>query len=223
MKLALATLATVAVASDKKVPPRHPEQRLNKLRTFYNNFADDIIASYKSQGTADRFKSRMNGFMDNMLDAFSRPNCGYYNADSKHGGPDPNPNVKFNGKPRNRRETSVEDENYVDFDEEDAREFCDDFADQQKAFCCGVDAEAYGPCSAASGSRSGSKGANAAYDRLSNDPQLKWKQITTGTRKWAQRYINNCGGQRKRNLATKRCRRLFTNWNEKLFPLPKST
>lgn len=213
MKLALATLASVAVASEKKVPPRHPEQRLNKLRIFYNNFARDVIVPNKNQRVADRFTDRMNNFMNTMQAAFNRDNCGYYDSSSKHGGPDPEPNVNFKGKERNRRETPVDDENYVDFDEADAREFCDDFAENNKLFCCGVDKDAYAPC----GTRSGSKGAKTAYDRLSTNPQLKWKQITTGTRKWAQRYINNCGGQRKQNLATKRCRRLFSVWNGKLF------
>lgn len=216
MKLALATLATVAVASDKKVPPRHPEQRLAKLRLFFDNFADDIVSERINERTAERFASRMNNFIDNLSDAYNRPNCGYYDPDSKHGGPDPNPDTKFNGKPRNRRETPVEDENYVDFDEQDAREFCDEYADNgQRAYCCGVDSEAYGPCSSLERS-SGNRGASTAYDRLSENPQLKWRQITTGTRKWAQRYINNCGGQRKKKLATKRCRTLFTKWNEKL-------
>lgn len=213
MKLALATLAAVAVANEKKVPPRHPEQRLNKLRIFFNKFADEEVATRKNDAVAARFKDRMNGFMDKMLSAYNRPNCGYYDADSKHGGPDPNPNTKFNGKPRNRRETSVDDENYVDFDEEDAREFCDEFSDYNKQVCCALDAIAYAPCGARSG---GNKGVNTAWNRLSSEPQLKWKQITTGTRKWAQRYINNCGGQRKNNLATKRCRKLFTKWNDKL-------
>lgn len=32
--------------------------------------------------------------------------------------------------------------------------------------------------------RSGAGGNQKAYDRLSDIPALKWKQITTGTRKW---------------------------------------
>lgn len=219
MKLSLATLATVAVATEKKVPPRHPEQRLAKLRVFYDNFAADIVSERISAKTADRFQARMNSFLDNMSAAFNRPNCGYYDAESKHGGPDPNPNTKFNGKPRNRRDTPVDDDNYVDFDEQDARDFCDEYADTtQKAYCCGVDSEAYGPCDGPDAmKRSGAnKGASAAYDRLASDPQLKWRQITTGTRKWAQRYINNCGGQRKNKHAVNRCKRVFKVWNEKL-------
>ena len=73
-------------------------------------------------------QSRMNVFLDNMVNAFGRVNCGYYDGEGKHGGPDPNPEINFNGRPRNRRETPVDDELYIDFDENDAREYCDEFS-----------------------------------------------------------------------------------------------
>jgi hypothetical protein len=65
--------------------------------------------------------------------------------------------------------------------------------------------------------RSGAGGNQKAYDRLSHTPSLKWKQITTGTRKWAQRYINNCHGQRKYNLASKRANKMYKIVNAKYF------
>merc|ERR1712176_218224 len=34
MKLSLATMVAVAAANDKKVPPRHPLNRLNKIKSF---------------------------------------------------------------------------------------------------------------------------------------------------------------------------------------------
>ena len=42
--------------------------------------------------------------------AFNRPNCGYYSGEGKHGGPDPNPEINFNGKPRNRRTADNEED-----------------------------------------------------------------------------------------------------------------
>ena len=42
--------------------------------------------------------------------AFARDNCGYYSGEGKHGGPDPNPEINFNGKPRNRRTADNEDD-----------------------------------------------------------------------------------------------------------------
>lgn len=212
MKLALATLATVAVANDKKVPPRHPEQRLKKLGTFYDNFAVEMVEMGKmKQGQADRFATRMQNFVASMKSAFNRPNCGYYDADSEgHGGPDPNPEFRDDGKARNRR-SNVDEPDFVDFDEADAREMCDEDSARFADYCCAVDADAYGPCAA---KRSGKK---SAYDRLSNNPELKWRQITTGTRKWAQRYINNCHGQRKNKLASKRAMKIYKTWDDKLF------
>ena len=41
MKFSAALLATVAVADDKKVPPRHPLQRLNRLTEFSAEIMND--------------------------------------------------------------------------------------------------------------------------------------------------------------------------------------
>jgi len=41
-------------------------------------------------------------------------------------------------------------------------------------------------------------------ERLSDEPNLAWKQIGTGFRKWILRYISECKGQREYNYHTKR-------------------
>ena len=41
-------------------------------------------------------------------------------------------------------------------------------------------------------------------ERLSNDPDLAWKQIGTGFRKWILRYISECRGERMYSYHTKR-------------------
>ena len=45
------------------------------------------------------------------------------------------------------------------------------------------------------------------YDK--NNPMVGIKQITTGFRKWAQRYINECYGQRKYKFQVNRMNRWF--------------
>ena len=105
-----------------KVPPRHPLNRLNKLKKFYEGFAADIVASRISEKAADRFAARYTKMCDGFQAAFDRPNCGYYDDSSKHGGPDPNPNVRPNGKPRNRRDD--DDESEIEADFEDLAAFC---------------------------------------------------------------------------------------------------
>jgi hypothetical protein len=112
MKVSIATLALVAQADDRKVPPRHPLQRMNKLNEFMDNFAAEMVANGNmKQGQADRFSNRMDNFLGQMKAAFNRPNCGHYDADQgKHGGPDENAHINFNtGKPRNRRDIDEED------------------------------------------------------------------------------------------------------------------
>jgi len=220
MKVSIATLALVAQADDRKVPPRHPLQRMNKLGIFMDNFAAEMVSAGKMKpGQADRFSIRMDNFLQNMVDAFNRSTCGHYDAtQGKHGGPDPNPDLKANGKPRNRRDIDVEDL-YEATHEWCAAEVADAYVNADGEFnaanyneCCGF-SDDY--CIA--GIQAPRSGKKSAYDRLSNNKELKWKQITTGVRKWAQRYINNCNGQRKYKLASKRAIKIYKVWDKKLF------
>jgi len=224
MKISLLAVAAVH-ATEKKVPPRHPLNRLSKLGTFYEAFADEYVRTQIGDGAADRFTARMGNFLDNMKSAFERPNCGYYDESTKHGGPDPNPDMRENGVPRNRRDGDDGDDNVDDdFTSDDvtlawcAEPARDTSSDSWLNNCCCADSSLDGcagvtPNCAQKGVRNG-KG--NAYERLADNGSLKWKQITTGTRKWAERYINNCSGQRKHNHAVKRAKNLYKNWSQKL-------
>lgn len=223
MKIAIATTIALAAGQEKKVPPRHPTQRLAKLGVFYENFFQDMADNgIMRQGEATRRNNRAQAFLENMGNAFARDNCGYYDDDSKHGGPDPNPELKQNGKPRNRRTADNEDDlkeaafEWCAEEAQDGYNIGGSYTEQSQANwaqCCVLDGEF---CLGRAAPRSGAAN-QKAYDRLSNDPSLKWKQITTGTRKWAQRYINNCGGQRKNNLATKRANKMYKTIRAKYF------
>lgn len=235
MKIAIASTIALAAAQkgEKKVPPRHPTQRLAKLGVFYENFfAEMAEQGLMKQREADRRAARAEGFLDSMERAFNRKNCGYYSGEGKHGGPDPNPEIKPNGKPRNRR-TADNEEDLT----EDAIAWCQDevtdsymvqgeWSEKNWLECCqldkklteeaGSEEDIYGFCQGKK--RSGaSNGNKKAYDRLSDNTSLKWRQITTGTRKWAQRYINNCNGQRKNKLASKRANRMYQVVYKKYF------
>ena len=95
---------------------------MNKIKSFYRAFGADVVASRISEKAGDRFATRFVSMCDGFEAAFNRPNCGYYDDSSKHGGPDPNPNVRPNGKPRNRRDDDDEPEIEADF--EDLAAFC---------------------------------------------------------------------------------------------------
>ena len=87
MKLSLATLAAVATADDRKVPPRHPLQRLNRLVEFSHELLDDWYTWLPSQAN---WKNKFEVNAGRMERNFSRGNqrCGYYNEDQlPHGGP----------------------------------------------------------------------------------------------------------------------------------------
>ena len=131
MKLSVALIA-VAAAEDKKVPPRHPLQRLNRLTEFSAEILDDWFGFVPS---VDAWKNKFARNAERMERNFNRGNqrCGFYDADLlPHGGPE-----------RKRRSD-------------------DDF--------------------------------EIRYDR--EDPATGIKQITTGYRKWAERYLSQCSGQR---------------------------
>ena len=122
MKISLATLAVVAVADDKKVPPRTPLQRLNMLSQFVTRFADTEVATKLSPAAAGRFKSRIvDGMLNNFKNAFGRETCGYFNPNNHpNGGPDPNPELRPNLKPRQRRD----DNDTIEADFDDFESFC---------------------------------------------------------------------------------------------------
>ena len=144
MKLTQAALLAVAVADDKKVPPRHPLQRLARLTEFSAEILDEKFGFWKR---APKFKIRFEKTAQRMQNAFERNDekCGFYDPTLlPHGGPDPNAD-------RKRRELDL------DFDR---------------------------------------------YNR--EDPYEGAKQITTGFRKWAERYIAGCNGQKNHKHHVKR-------------------
>ena len=149
MKFSAALLFAVAAAEDKKVPPRHPLQRLAKLTEFSAEILNEWFSFLPSQ---QAWISKFANNAERMERNFNRGNqrCGYYDADNlPHGGPE-----------RKRRE-----DDDLDFDR---------------------------------------------YNR--EDPSVGIKQITTGYRKWAERYISQCSGQRNYAHQVNR----MNLWNQKL-------
>merc|ERR1712014_477094 len=147
MKFSTAVLVAVASAEDKKVPPRHPLQRLAKLTEFS---AEILNEWYTFLPSKDSWISKFANNAERMERNFNRGNqrCGYHDEDNlPHGGPE-----------RKRRE--------------------DDDMDR--------------------------------YNR--EDPVQGTKQITTGFRKWAERYISQCSGQRQYQHQVNR----MNKWNSLL-------
>ena len=87
MKLTQALLFAVASAGDKKVPPRHPLQRLERLNQFTEEMLTTWFDFLPSQQAWIR-KFRANG--DRMKKNFQRDEqrCGHYDENQlPHGGP----------------------------------------------------------------------------------------------------------------------------------------
>ena len=144
MKLSLALVAA-ATAEDKKVPPRHPLQRLERLVEFSHEMLDQ---HYGFLPSVNSWKNKFENNAERMERNFNRGNqrCGFYDANQlPHGGP----------SERKRRA-----------DDEDFR-----------------------------------------YNR--EDPCHGAKQITTGFRKWAERYLSQCSGQRNSQFQVRRMNRWY--------------
>ena len=151
MKFSSVVIFAIAAATDeKKVPPRHPLQRLTKLTEFSEELLADWFTFLPSQA---RWINKFAKNAERMRTKFQRGNqrCGYYDENNlPHGGPE-------------RRRREVDDE---------------------------LNSE--------------------RYNRT--DPKEGVKQITTGFRKWAERYISRCSGQRNYQHQVNR----MNLWNDKL-------
>ena len=87
MKFSPAVLVAVASAAEKKVPPRHPLQRLNRLVEFTAEIMDDWFGFLPSQ---DAWKGKFERNAERMQRNFERGNqrCGFYDEEQlPHGGP----------------------------------------------------------------------------------------------------------------------------------------
>ena len=148
MKFSPALLLAVASADDKKVPPRHPLQRLTRLTEFSAELLNDWYSWLPSK---DAWVQKFATNAERMERNFNRGNqrCGFYDEDQlPHGGP----------AERKRRDL-------IDVDR---------------------------------------------YDR--EHPDVGIKQLTTGYRKWAERYLSACSGQKQYQHQVNR----MNKWNSLL-------
>jgi len=204
MKLSTALIASVAAIDvktlvnqnddDRKVPHRHPLQRLWRLYQF----SEEIIQThfYESgmkAGKLDRLRGRIGKWLYlAQRQSFLRntKRCGFYNDGLEHGGPSggeenqagliANEQTLLNNgdanldvvptqleltNPRpNRRRRDTDDQDFK-------------FVDSER------------------------------YNR--EDPCQGIKQIMTGFRKWAERYIGGCGGQSNYKYQVNRANKFY--------------
>merc|ERR1711933_632792 len=86
MKLSTVVMIAVASAEEKKVPPRHPLQRLAKLTEFSAEILDQW---YEFLPSKDAWKAKFARNAARMQSNFERGNqrCGFYDAALPNGGP----------------------------------------------------------------------------------------------------------------------------------------
>lgn len=150
---------------ERRVPPRRPDQRLAMLKQFADDWSarfigENCTACEKSHPRASNFNSKIKLQNNRFIHAYQRNTCRYYNPDTKHGGPNPNP------KPRRTRRENLVAEQLLGDDDMDIFD--------------------------------------AQYMRVSSNPLHALRQIFVGYRKWTERYISECYGERVHKYHTKR-------------------
>ena len=91
MKLAAIVLAAVASADeDRKVPPRHPLQRLNRLVEFGGEILNSGSFNNQRAGWIENWVKKFSKNGDRMEKAFTRgqQRCGFYDSELPNGGPE---------------------------------------------------------------------------------------------------------------------------------------
>ncbi|CAG5112605.1 Oidioi.mRNA.OKI2018_I69.chr2.g6802.t1.cds [Oikopleura dioica] len=156
-----ATFSAVAAQEERGM---QPPKRLAKTS---DNFKLWLEQNIQKASDRSRWSDRIDKMTANMLSAYDRENCGFYDESLTNGGPDPNPELRPNGKPRKtfeRRRRQVE-EDELRFDE--------------------------------------------------TNPVKGLKQITGKLGLWADRHINECGGQRRFNHINRRMEKWVTKLTAK--------
>lgn len=171
-------ISFVADAKEKKVPPRHPTQRLKTLRRFAkewlnDNFQNDEFSKAQTNAglrNIERFTTRIERryqqlrwlALNGSPDAVPHPRkpgekdvkaCFFYDPDQPHG-----------GRPRERRD---DDDEHLD-DDYDFGKASDDLI---------------------------------RYDQ--SNPLRGLRQIMTGYRKWAERYVDQCPAEKQDKTLSK--------------------
>ena len=80
MKFSTLVLAGITTADEKKVPPRHPVQRLNRLVEFSADILNSDSFSSQSEKWIKMWTTKFSKNAGRMETAFTRGNqrCGYY-------------------------------------------------------------------------------------------------------------------------------------------------
>ena len=90
MKFSTICLAGLASATEKKVPPRHPLQRLNRLVQFTSEILNSGAFNNKSENWIKMWEAKFANNAERMEQNFSRGNqrCGFYDENQlPHDGP----------------------------------------------------------------------------------------------------------------------------------------
>jgi hypothetical protein len=92
LALAAAPVSAEQLKTSRKVPPRHPLNRIARLQQFGFAYVDKYYPAANGGNKGQGMKTLIESFTTRMKNSFNRAQCGHYDSEQKpHGGPDPNP------------------------------------------------------------------------------------------------------------------------------------
>lgn len=180
----LLSLAAGQSDTDRKVPPRTPLQRLNTLQRFAGDWIDSQIkVGINRPQRATNMKDQGIARLNSAMTGAFAKECAFFDPNVPNGGPNPD-----SGRKRRaafaKKELSRIAREVADNDSIDVFDLME--ADYQR-------------------------GVEESPRALSSDPNLAWKQIGTGFRKWILRYISDCYGQVTYGYQTNRLEKIHGN------------
>jgi len=182
-------VGTSSAESVRKVPPRTPPQRLNTLRRFAGEWVQSQIgATVNRPSRADMMENAgIRRIFQTITEAYDQ--CGFFDPTLPHGGP---------RQTDGRKRRSSDDKFFAAERRRIAREI--DNNEELDIFDKIFDFEA-DPVSQERG---------MLAPRLADEPNLAWKQIGTGFRKWILRYLAECYGETNYNNHSNRLEKIHT-------------
>ena len=161
--------------------PKSPEARLAQLDGFVKSWLADNIAPRRPQRAENLQNSGLNRMVAKLSAAYTK--CGFFDPEVEHGGP----------RPESARRRRSDEEIWAGQELEDLQEMI-----------------AANPELDVFESNLSNEERGLQVDmRLSAEPDLALKQITTGLKKWALRYVAECPGEDKAMTQSNRLVKVF--------------
>lgn len=190
------------VKIDRSLQPRHPQNRNARLHKFAQQWLETNIQNEKFR---ERIWQRWQKWGESMQKAYDRDQCGYFNPENPNDGdPAPHHNHKLD-KPRRartRRDTIFDITN----DHNDKNNDNEIYADMSRQEW--EEKAREGTWEMLFDGEDSVKGLRGRKDLITQNPERAIKNILSGFKRFAKRYIAGCHAERVKQSHSGRAKKL---------------